>query len=90
MYLVATKTASRPSQLLKVRDEWAAYQFDSAVIWLGMTIEGLVNEMENIGDDDKPHYEPKYKLSDLLDPDYRVEHTEDIVVFPKIEGVSID
>jgi len=90
---LATKTGSRPSQLLKIDDEWAAYQFDNAVIWFGMTLDALVNETENVGDDEKPHYEPKYSLSDLLDPDYRVKREEEVVDFTAlkgIEGVNID
>jgi hypothetical protein len=53
-----------------------------------MTIEGLLNEMENVGDDSKPHYEPKHKLSDLLDPDFRIASTEDVTDFTPLKGLE--
>ena len=93
LYQTATKTGQRPSRLLNVFDEWAAYQLDSAVVFFGTAIESLSQEMENVGNEEKPRYEPKYKLSDLLDNDFRVVPTAQKVDFKaleKVAGIIID
>lgn len=53
-------------------DRWAALQFDNAVTLVGTAIEGAAQEMEQRGPDDAPRWEPKYRMEDLLDPDWRL------------------
>lgn len=36
MYLMATTYHRRPSEIVGIADEWAAYQFDVAVMWAGL------------------------------------------------------
>ena len=72
LYLTATKTATRPSELIGVADAWAAYQFDNAVVMVGLAIENASQEMQKMGSDDKPEWRPKYTMKQLLDPDFRL------------------
>jgi hypothetical protein len=60
-----------------VKDEWAAYQFDAAVTMIGIAIENAVQEMHNIGSEESPQMEPKYKLAELLDKNFRLPLTEE-------------
>jgi hypothetical protein len=48
--------------------------------------------MENVGDDSNPKWVRKYKLSDLLEPDFRLplEPTEDQTPFQKVDGILYD
>lgn len=61
-----------PSQRAKVVDEWAAYQFDVAVRWLGTTIENALQVRQEIGMGPNKRSEPRYRLEQLLDPDFRL------------------
>lgn len=72
LYLTATKTGQRPSDLVCVEDRWAALQFDNAVTLVGTVIENAAQEMEQRGSDDKPRWEPKYTMEQLLDPAFRL------------------
>lgn len=49
-----------------------AYQFDNAVTRFGDAIENALGERQNVGDEKKPQWEPKYSLSQLLDNDFRL------------------
>lgn len=67
------KTYSRlPSELLRLGDEWMAYQFDNAVHMFGVAIENALYERVNVGSDKAPKYEPKYTLHQLLDQEFRL------------------
>jgi hypothetical protein len=66
LWTIASQSGQRPSSLIGVSDQWAALQLDRAVIWLGTFIENKLMETQNVGTKDKPKYEPKYKLEDLL------------------------
>jgi len=66
----------RPSNLVQIADSWAAYQFDSAVVFLGNTIEAAVQETEWIGSDKDRRLEPKYTMDQLLDADFRLPLSE--------------
>lgn len=55
-----------------VDDRWAALQFDNAVTLVGAAIENAAQEMEQRGGDDKPRWEPKYTMAQLLDPAFRL------------------
>jgi hypothetical protein len=93
LYLLATKTGQRPSQLLNVYDEWAAYQFDQTVVYVGVALDNLSQEMENVGDEKKPRYERKYRMSDLLDDDFQVMGEEAMASFAdlkRVQGVIIE
>lgn len=84
--MTATKTGQRPSELIGVEDEWAAYQFDSAVVLVGTAIEGAAQEMEKRGSDDNPRWEPKYTMKQLLDEDFRLPLAEDEGDFDELVG----
>jgi hypothetical protein len=58
--------------MLRIGDEWAAYQFDQAVLMVGTAIENAAQETHNVGDDQHPKYESKYRMDELLDPDFRL------------------
>lgn len=49
----------RPSALVGVTDEWAAYQFDMAVAQFGAWVEGKLSERDKKG-------KPKHTLGALL------------------------
>ena len=77
MYLTAVKTATRPSSIVGIDEEWIAYQFDNAVILVGNAIENASQEMEKYGGDDKPKWRQKYTMQQLLDPDFKLPLAED-------------
>ncbi len=62
----------RPSSLVQIADDWAAYQFDSAVVFFGNAIESAAQETEWIGSEKDRHLEPKYTMAQLLDQDFRL------------------
>lgn len=53
-------------------DEWAAYQLDQAVLLVGTALENAAQETHNVGGEKDPRYEPKYRMDELLDPDFRL------------------
>jgi hypothetical protein len=66
LWSIASQSGQRPSSLIGVSDQWAALQFDRAVIWMGTFIESKLMETQNVGTKNAPKYESKYKLEDLL------------------------
>lgn len=58
-------------------DRWAALQFDNAVTMVGMAIENAAQEMEKVGPDDKPRWERKYRMAQLLDPEFKLPLGDD-------------
>ena len=72
LYLTAKTSRSRPSDLVGIKDRWAAYQFDSAVALVGNAIEGASQEMQKIGGEKNAQHVPKYEMDQLLDPDFRL------------------
>jgi hypothetical protein len=96
VYLTATKTGQRPSALLAVRDEWAAFQLDSAVVTFGQIIESLLNETDEIDMGDTKRIVSRYKLSELLDPKFYVNAprhgpvTAGVGELKSIQGVIFD
>lgn len=67
----------RPSLLVNLTDDpWTAYQLDTAVATLGQVIEGALQEMHNVGTEKEPKWEPRYALSQLLDPAFRLPKEE--------------
>lgn len=70
----------RPSQLTYLRrrvGEWECYQFDNAVMTLGMLVENATHERVNLGSDREPNYQPKYRLAELLTPGFKLEPDAD-------------
>lgn len=64
---MARQTRTRPSELVGVVDEWAAYQLDSATVWFGTYIENKLNEMDETTDSRGiKHFKQKYTLDDFL------------------------
>jgi len=72
LWRIAQATRSRPSDIVGIAESWAAYQFDNAVVSLGIIIENALQEQKNVGTKDKPVYENKYTITQLLDEDFRI------------------
>lgn len=68
----ATKYGKLPSELLKVKDEVAAWMFDSAITWFGITIENALSERVKVGYAPNERYKPKYTLALLLRDGYKL------------------
>ena len=49
LYQLAKTTAQRPSGIVEIEDAWASYQFDQAVTFVGLYIEGKLAEMDDKG-----------------------------------------
>ena len=67
-----------PSQLLRVKpleNDLAAYQFDSAVLFFGLTIKNASQEREDYGPEKARQSRPKYTMRELLDPEFRLPHS---------------
>lgn len=61
-----------PSQRLGMTNDWAAYQLDNAVTFLGITIENALQERVEVGDGKSKEYRDKYALWQLLDDEFRL------------------
>jgi hypothetical protein len=77
--LLCKATGQRPSEIVAVEDEWAAYQFDQAVMFVGRYIHNKLNELDKNG-------KPLYDIEDLLgdkqsdNPADDLKHIQGIVV----------
>lgn len=60
LHQTANTYGARPSEILHIVDQWAAYCLDTATLYWGNYIESKINEL-----DEKTH-KPKYRLEDLL------------------------
>ena len=76
LYLTAKTTATRPSELVCIEDRWTALQFDNAITMIGVAIENAAQEMEKRGEGKTAKYEPKYTMTQLLDPAFRLPPKE--------------
>lgn len=56
---MAKMTATRPSQILGLRNSWIAYQFDNGVVTFGRVTESKLSERDKNG-------KPKHRLDRLL------------------------
>lgn len=72
LYVTATATGQRPSSLVQIRDAWAAYQLDAAVVMVGRVIERAAQEQHNVGGARTPKWVNKYSMEQLLDPAFRL------------------
>lgn len=58
------------------------------MVLFGKIIEGALNEMENVGNEDKPKYESKYTLKELLDPDFRLPVEKEPSALNALKGME--
>jgi hypothetical protein len=71
IYLDSKTWGQAPSQRLKVpplRNDWAAWQFDGAVLWVGTTIENALQEHQTAGNDSQL----RATLTQVLEPKFRL------------------
>lgn len=62
----------QPSQKLKVKNEWAAYQVDTTVFWVVRVIENALREEFNAGGPDHPRMVRRYPdVAEILEPKFR-------------------
>lgn len=61
-----------PPQPYRQWNDLAAYQFDNAVMMLGLTLENALQEREEYGPEKARQSRPKYTLARLLDPGFRL------------------
>lgn len=55
-----------------ITNSWAAYQFDNAVVYLGITIENALQERVETGTGKHKEYREKYTLPQLLHENFRL------------------
>lgn len=92
LYQKCKTLGQRPSDELDVTNNWAAYQFNSAVVWLGIAIENALQERDNIGTDDKPEWRERYTLEQILEPGFRLplDAAEELELPPAVLGIVTD
>jgi hypothetical protein len=74
-------------------DRWAALQFDQAVTLFGLLIENASQERINVGGEDKPRWEPRYTLTELLTDGFLLEPPtgeEDALPMGGVDGLTYD
>lgn len=72
MRQTSKETGTRPSVLLCISDPLVAYQVDACVTTFGITIENALLERNETGVGQHRRSEPKYTLTQLLDPAFRL------------------
>lgn len=82
LWQTAKETHSRPSELICEEDPLVAYLLDSAVVTFGRVVENHLEETVNVGSDSQPRWESKYKLSEILEKDFKFP-TEKSIKSPK-------
>jgi hypothetical protein len=79
-YLDCKTWGGRPSQKFNwpcFANRLTAWKFDQAVLYVGLTIENALQEREPDGDPKEHKTRPKYKLAQLLDPDFKLPRPKD-------------
>lgn len=76
LYLTAKMSRSRPSDIVGIEDRWAAYQLDSAVVFVGNALEAASQEMQKMGSGKNTQFVPKYHMDELLDPAFKLPRPE--------------
>lgn len=56
----------------QLRNDWAAYQFDQAVMYAGLTLEHASQEREEFGPENARESRDKYTMAQLLEPNFRL------------------
>lgn len=77
---LCAKWNQAPSERLRIGErhgDWVAYQFDKAVAYCVDIVEWATSERVNRGSDKEPDWQAKYKLSDILKQEFRLEPPED-------------
>lgn len=75
------KTYSQlPSKILGEEDSIAAWMLDSAVTYLGVTIENALEERVKVGVGNNVEYKPRYTLARLLDQGFKLPRTQTQIV----------
>lgn len=72
LYQKATKYGKLPSEIFGEEDSLAAWMLDSAVTWFGITIENALAERDKVRVGSQIEYRPRYTLSLLLDPEFKL------------------
>lgn len=88
MFQTAKTLSQRPSQLTGINDDWAALQFDNAVVYFGTVIENASQEQINVGDDKSPRYRRKYTMAQLLTDGFRIDTEPDEADIDGLRGVE--
>lgn len=78
--LLCKTTGQRPSEVVDIDDDWAAYQFDQAVMFVGRYIHNKLNELDKTG-------KPLYDIDDLLGDKQSGNPTDDL---RHIQGVVVE
>lgn len=55
-----------------LKNDWAAYQFDGAVLYVGTVIENALHERDEFGPQNARQSRPKYTIEQLLNPEFRL------------------
>lgn len=74
-YLDCKTWGGRPSQRFSwpcLANRLTAWKFDGAVLFVGLVIENALQERRKVSGKDGYSSEPRYKLSQLLAPDFRL------------------
>lgn len=90
LYLTSKGSYGRPSKLMGITDRWAAYQLDSAVVFLGTIIENASQEQVNVGGDTSPRWERKYTMKQLLTPGFVIGQDEGDALPTGVDGLVYD
>jgi hypothetical protein len=61
---------------MHIANSWAAYQFDNAVVFLGITIENALQERVETGIGKHKEYREKYTIAQLLHEKFRLPRPE--------------
>lgn len=64
-------------------ERWAAYQFDTAVTTVGRVIENALADRKNDGTEEKPDWQSKYTLAQILEDDFRLEVEKELTEHDK-------
>lgn len=78
LYQKATKYSQLPSQIFGEEDPLAAWMLDSAVTWFGITIENALAVRDKVKMGSNIEYRPRYTLSLLLDPTFKLPKPVDM------------
>lgn len=76
LWTKAKSYSQLPSKILEEEDSIAAWMLDTAVTWFGITFENALAERVKIQYGKEVQYKPKYSLSLLLNPNFRLPRPE--------------
>jgi hypothetical protein len=82
-----------PSEIFGERDPLAAWMLDNAVTAFGTIVENALQERDEMEVDGQTLRTERYKLSDLLDPEFRLprpHEEDDFAAFKGVDGIVYD